>query len=65
MTVVEVELERHNRWLVEFENLKHNAPLSTILRKVKSLRVLRPPRPIKMLPDKSDRNKFSDFTGQN
>ena len=59
--VVEVELERRNRCLAELRNLRLNAPLSTILRKVKSLGVLRLPRPIKMSPDKHDRNKFCDF----
>ena len=61
MTVAEVELERRNKWLAELRNLKLNTSLSSILRKVKSLRVLRPPRPIKMSPDKHDRNKFCDF----
>lgn len=61
MTVVEVKLERRNRWLVELRNLKLNAPLSTILRMVKSLGVLRLRRPIKMSPDKHDRNKLCDF----
>ena len=61
MTIAEVELERRNRWLVELRNLKLNAPLSTIIRKVKSLGVLGPPRLIKMSLDKRDRNKFCDF----
>ena len=61
ISIAEVELERCNKWLAELRNLKLNASLSTILRKVKSLRVLRPSRPIKMSPDKYYRNKFCDF----
>ena len=61
MIVVEVDLERRSRWLAELRNLKLNTLLSTILRKEKSLGVLRAPRPIKMSPDKHDRNKFCDF----
>ena len=48
MTVAEVEMERHNKWLAELRNLKLNTPLSTILRKVKSLGVFWPPQLINM-----------------
>ena len=61
VTVVEVELERCNRWLVQLRNLKLNTSLSAILRKVKILGVLRPLRPIKMSPDKRGMNKFCDL----
>ena len=61
MTVAEVELKRRNRWLAELRNLKLNTLLSTNLRKVKSLGVLKLPRPIKMLLDKRYRNKFCNF----
>ena len=57
MTIVEVELEKCNKWIVELIN----ALLSTILRKANSLGVLRLLRPIKILLDKRDRNKFCDF----
>ena len=61
MTIAEVELERRNRWLEELRNLKLNTLLSTILRKIKSLGVLKPPRPIKISPEQRDKNKFYDF----
>ena len=48
MTVAEVEMERRNKWLAELRNLQLNTPLSTILRKLKSLGVFWPPKPIKM-----------------
>ena len=62
MTIAKVELERQNIWLEELRNLNLNTPLSTILRKVKSCRVLRAPdRSIRMSPEKRKRNKFYDF----
>ena len=59
--IAEVELESQNKWLAELRSLKLNAPLSTILGKVKNLGVLRLPRPIKISLDKRDRNKLCDF----
>ena len=59
--ISEIELARRNMWLEELMSLKLNAPLSTILRKVKSLGVPRAPKPIKMSLEKRNRNKFCDF----
>ena len=58
MTIAEIELERRNRWLEELRNLKLNAPLSVIFRKVKRLGVLRTPKPLRMSSEKRNRNKF-------
>ena len=60
-TIAEVEIERRNQWLAELKNLKLNAPLSTILWKMKSLGILRPPKPIRIPPEKRDREKFYEF----
>ena len=53
-TIAEVEMERCNQWLVKLRNLKLNAPLSIILRKMKILGILRPPKPIRIPPEKRE-----------